>query len=702
MFAIIVTEKGGEQRRLEFDKSEITIGRVQGNDVILPKGNVSKRHARIVLKDGKFIIVDLKSTNGTYVNGRKITSPLVVKESDKIYIGDFILGVEESGAGAGAGAGAAAEPAPPPGPPPPSPGPAPSPAYPRPTEQTSGPSSRPSVSAPRPPAPPPMPPGPPAAVPEPMSAAATGPSPTTGAAGSVPPARPRVPAVPSAVPNAVPRTTGADKSAPAAIIPPAAPPMERPGPDLRAAGPRGATTVDPQPPIGAPPPMAPVPSYVPAAAPRPMPRELGRGVRVEPLGPAVVRRLEAQDAILARLIPRLDLDKLPPARLGDEDLEQKAKSAIVDMVETMASSGDLPGSMDQDALIKDVLNEAIGLGPLEDLVSDNAVEEIIVDRRDRILVRRDGKLGGSGRGFSSDDALRRVVERLVAPSGRSLGVSTPVVDVRVRDGYHVTAAVPPVAVRGACLMLRKPRSRAYTMAELLGAGALSHQMIEFLNTCVAARRNLLVCGAPGADRSAVIAALASASPPGERIVSVEEVAELAIGRDEWISLEARTGDGNGTPAVGLGALLQSALHMRADRLVVGEVRGAEAFELVSAMAASTDGILVASAGDGARAALSRLTALAHLGAPGASSEALRHLVTAAVDVVVHVARYADGVVRIASIGEVAGMRADGFDVREVFGFRGVGSGFSATGVVPAFYGEIAALGIPADASIFRA
>jgi pilus assembly protein CpaF len=512
--------------------------------------------------------------------------------------------------------------------------------------------------------------------------------------------------VPSAVPAAVPRPTSADKSAPAAVLPPpAAPPLDRPAPDLRATGPRGATTVDPQPmnlPSMAPPPVAPLPSQMPMAAPRPMPRELGRGVRVEPLGPAVVRRLEAQDQILARLIPRLDLDKIPPARLADEDLEQKAKSAIVDMVETMASSGDLPGSVDQDALIKDTLNEAIGLGPLEDLVSDDAVEEIIVDRRDRILVRREGKLAGSGRGFSSDESLRRVVERLVAPSGQSLSQAVPLVDVRVRDGYHVTAAVPPVAVRGACLTLRKPRARAYTLAELLGAGALSPPMIDFLTTCVAARRNLLVCGTPGADRNAVIAALAAASPPGERIVSVEDVAELALGRDEWISLEARAGDGNGTHAVGLGALLQSALHMRADRLVVGEVRGAEAFDLISAMAASADGILVAGAGDGPRAALGRMTALAHLGAPGASGEALRHLVTSAIDVVVHVARYADGVVRIASIGEVAGMRADGFDVRELFGFRGASSGFSATGVVPAFYGEIAALGIPADAAIFRA
>jgi pilus assembly protein CpaF len=702
MFAIIVTEKGGEQRRLEFDKSEITIGRVQGNDVILPKGNVSKRHARIVLKDGKFIIVDLKSTNGTYVNGRKITSPLVVKESDKIYIGDFILGVEESGAGAAAGGPPPPEALPPPAPAPaPSPAPVPSP-YPRPAEQASGPAPRPPVpttTAQRPPAPPPMPPGPPAAIPPiPDSlAAAPGPLPVTGAAPAVPPVRPRVPA---AVPS--PRPTGADKSAPAP-----APIIDRPseprpaGPGL--AGPRSPTTVDPAPmPMASPPPTAPVAAPPPAVAPRPMPSSLGRGIRVEPLAQAVVRRLEAQDAILARLVPRLDLDKVSPQRLGDDDLEQKAKSAIVDMVETMASSGDLPDGVDQDALIKDVLNEAIGLGPLEDLVADSAVNEIIVDRRDRIIVRRDGKLGGSGRGFSSDEALRRVVDRLVAPSGHRLSESLPLVDVRVRDGYHVTAAVPPVAVRGACLTLRKSNARARSLTELQNAGALSQPMTEFLSTCVAARRNLLVCGAPGAGKSAVVAALASAIPPGERIVSVEEVAELALGREEWISLETRPGDSNGTRAVGLGAILQSALRMRADRLVVGEVRGVEAFDLVSALAASTDAAIVTNTGDGARVGLGRLTALAHLGAPGAGAEAVRHLVACAFDIVVHVARYVDGVVRIASISEVVGARADGFDVRELFGFRGAGSGFSATGAVPAFYSEIAALGIPADAAIFRA
>jgi pilus assembly protein CpaF len=260
-----------------------------------------------------------------------------------------------------------------------------------------------------------------------------------------------------------------------------------------------------------------------------------------------------------------------------------------------------------------------------------------------------------------------------------------------------------VAVRGACLILRKPHPRTYSLAELVGDAGMSSQMSDFLTTCVAARRNLVVCGAPGAGKSAVLAALAAASPAGERVVTVEDVAELSLGREAWVALEARPGDGNGVAPVDLGMVLRSALRMRADRLVVGEVRGGEVLELVSAMASSIDGALVSVAGEGARAALARLTVLARLGAPGATTEALQHLVASAVDVVVHVARYADGVVRIAAIEEVQEARAEGFETREVFAYRGASDGgrFAASGVVPAFYSELGALGISADTSIFR-
>ncbi|MCG8422196.1 MAG: Flp pilus assembly complex ATPase component TadA [Proteobacteria bacterium] len=684
MFAIIVTEKGGDQRRLEFDKSEVTIGRVQGNDVILPKGNVSKRHARIVLKDGKFIIVDLKSTNGTYVNGRKITSPLVVKDNDKIYIGDFILGVD----GARTGTGANPDyPAPPPPVPPPethSPGgPPPRPGglatSPRPTAQQvrAQPQSGPSGPAPVPhegpsgPSgpPPPAPPLPganrprPAPVPMPSSAAAV-------AAEASAPAAPPAPQRPPLQPASPPRLVGVGAGAPQAV-----------GPSV----PRSNGNVS-------------RPARV-----RPVGRFVQRGVQIEPLDPKVVRMLELQESILARLVPRLDLDNVPIERLGDESLWQKAESAIVDLVETLESSGELASYIDQDSLIKESLNEALGLGPLEDLLADESIDEIIVDRRDRILVNKQGSLQGSGRAFSSDHIFRRVVERLVAPSGHMINEASPLIDVRLRDGARIAAAVPPVAVRGACLTLRKPRRKSFTLDDLVQNGAMSAAMGDLLTTCINARRNLLICGAPGSGKRMVLTALARAIPPGERLVSVEEIAELALDRDEWIALEARPSDGNGLAEVNLDMVLRSALRMRADRLIVGDVRGSEALELISAMASSSDGTLLSLSGDGPESALSRLTSLARLAAPGAASDALRDLVSCAVDVVVHVARYADDVVRIASIAEVLGASQDGFSLQQVFAFRGTSSsgGFAAAGVVPTFYSELQARGMPADTSIFR-
>lgn len=683
MFAIIVTEKGGEQRRLEFDKSEVTIGRVQGNDVILPKGNVSKRHARIVLKDGKFIIVDLKSTNGTYVNGRKITSPLVVKKDvDKIYIGDFIIGVDEA-----AGARPAGEMAPPPAAPdafaqrPSEPMPVPDGFSQQRSEPMSVPDgfpqqrsepipglvpNRPTAPAPRPPAPPP-------------------PMPGLSLGGTPPPPAPPIPEPP---PPAPPPAVHARPRVPEPVAP------------SRGSGPTSAPARKPD----VPPRVGGAAPVRPAAPARPPARDLdGRGPQISPMDEKLTRRLELQDTILEQLIPRLDLDKIPHDRLSEEALWQKAESAIVDLVESLDSSGDLPGFVDQDTLIKESLNEALGLGPLEDLLAEEAIEEILVDRRDRILVSRNGKLTGAGKGFSSDGAFRRVIERLVAPTGQRIDESSPIIDVRLRDGVRLAAAVPPVAVRGACLTLSKPRVRTYSIANLIGDAGMSEAMGDFLTTCVTARRNILVCGAPGSGKSAVLAALASASPAGERIVSVEEVAELSLGREEWVALEARPGDANGVAPVELGTVLRSALRMRADRLIVGEVRGSEAFDLVSAMASAVNGAMVSIAGEGARSALARFTTLSRLGAPGASTDALRHLVASAIEVVVHVARYVDGVVRIASVEEVLGVKDEGFDTREVFGFRGTSAtgGFAASGVVPAFYRDLEALGIPADTSIFR-
>ncbi len=438
--------------------------------------------------------------------------------------------------------------------------------------------------------------------------------------------------------------------------------------------------------------------------PRPVPAPLRRGVHLDPLDPKVVKLLELQTQILERLRAKLDLDNIPVERLGDEDLWQKAERAIVDLVETLESSGELPKFIDQETLIKETLNEALGLGPLEDLLADDKVDEIVVDRRDRVVVGKDGALRGSGKAFSSDDVLRRVVERLVAPTGHAIDDDHPVVDVRLRDGSLLVAAVPPVATQGACLVLRKPRSHGQTLTDLVAAGALSSEMADFLMTSIAARRNLLVCGTAGAGKTGVVAALAAAAPEGERVVSVEEIAELSLKRDEWIALETRPADGK-SPAIELGRLVKSALRLRPDRLVVGEVRGAEAFELAASLGASVDGAVVAVAGEGAQLALGRLAGLARLAAPD-GGDAVRELVAAAFDLVLHVVRYADGVARVVAIEEVLGTREGGFDTQPLFHYKGPATasddgGYAAAGVVPRFYADLEARGIAADPAIFR-
>jgi pilus assembly protein CpaF len=788
MFTIIIQEKGGEQRRMVFNKPEVTIGRVQGNDIVLPKGNVSKRHARIVLKDGKFIIVDLKSTNGTYVNGRKITSPLVVKDSDKIYIGDFIVGVDEAanaegdgpsetttsppGADRGAGLGPMAADARPP----------------RPTEAAPQPMPIPmggglgggmsggmggmgggmggpdrlgspmggdrmgasGVGAPdrmggmggmdrEPPAAPP-----PASVPPPLGRPGGPPRPPGGGLGG-PPREPPGPREPLGGPRDLGGPRGGDHGGPRdmpSVAPPPSnlgrPPGVRPGgtmpppiapmssaplatpnapppaaPEPHFAAPSSMGGPAPSPMAAAPAAIAPAPSAQPAPvvplkndqrarpqqpAPakkvsRPVSPAAKRGVALEPLDSKIVKMLDLQSNILERLRAKLDLDKVPIERLHEEELWQKAERATIDLVETLETSGELPKYIDQDALIKETLNEALALGPLEDLFADEGIDEILIDRRDRVVVGKDGKLRGSGKAFSSDEVFERVVKRLVHEAGAVIDEVHPVVDMRMRDGTRLTAAVSPVAARGACLVLKKPSTSTPSLSDLASQGTLSTGMADFLTTCINARRNILVCGGPGSGKTALVGALAAASPAGERVVSIEDVAELAIGRDEWIQLETRPGSGK-AGGIDLASLLDTAMRLLPDRLVVGEVRGREAMTLVQALSSSIDGAIVAVTGEGANPVLNRIAMLARATQPFGSDAAIRELVATAFEIVVHVTRNAEGQLRVQSIEEVTGVSETNFETEIVFQLRD--GNFSASGKVPSFY---TALG--ADQAVFR-
>lgn len=443
---------------------------------------------------------------------------------------------------------------------------------------------------------------------------------------------------------------------------------------------------------------APVGNAAQGNAPRKRPTMDGRRVAAVPgLDNSAKTLLSIQDSILERLVPDLGLDGLALDRLGDEELWQRAESAIVDLVETMESGGTLPAGVDQDQLIKETLNEALGLGPLEDLLADDTIEEIIVDGIDRILIARSGAVGSANTGFSSEEVFRRVVDRLVAPTG--LVIESPIVNARLRDGALLSIVLPPVSSRGPCLTLRKPSGRGEDLRSLEARGVLSSEMGTFLGTCLSARKSVLICGSVNSGKNSVLAAMASDAPANERLISVEEVSSLKIGRPHWIALECRPGDGNGVPAIRVEDLLRGALRMHPDRLVVGDIRGAEAFELVQVMLASFDGTLASIGGEGALAALERLASLTAL-STSAESSARREMVAAAVDIVVHVVRYGDGKVRIASIDEVTGTGGAGFSTENLFRYSETGS-YVASGTVPSFYAELGARGIAADTSVFQ-
>jgi pilus assembly protein CpaF len=428
---------------------------------------------------------------------------------------------------------------------------------------------------------------------------------------------------------------------------------------------------------------------------RPLSAIAKRGVQLEPLDPKVVKMLDLQSNILERLRAKLDLDKVPMDRLHEEELWQKAERATIDLVETLETSGELPKYIDQDALIKETLNEALALGPLEDLFADEAIDEILIDRRDRLVVGKNGVMRGSGKAFSTDDVFERVVKRLVHEAGATIDDARPVVDLRMRDGTRLTAAVSPVAARGAVLALKKPPAAMPQLTELVAQGTLSSGMADLLTTCIAARRNILVCGGNGSGKTSVVAALAAASPPGERVVSIEDVAELAIGRDEWIQLEARPA--TDAHAVDVAALLEMALRLQPDRLVVGEVRGREALSVVHALNAQVDGAIVAATGEGASAVLNRIATLAR--SVGGDHAAIRELVATAFEIVIHVVRHADGSVKVHSIEEITGVTDTAYETQTVFALNG--STFAPTGAVPRFYAELEARGIPANQAVFR-
>ena len=575
MFLLTVIDKSGEATDFEVPRDEVIVGRTA--DVVLDGGNVSKRHAKIVQKDGRFVVVDLKSTNGTYVGGKRIAAPVVLKPDEEVAIGDYLLRVQTMDEGGG--------------------------DY----DEDGG-------------------------------------------------AEPPVPEDPEAT---------------------RAPPEPEPAPD------RGR-----------------------------MPASLASALAKKnknKVDPRLERYSQLQKDIHDRLIEYLDLRRLDMDRLGDEELWRRTEKAVNDILDQMESDGELPADVSRENLLTDVLNEALGLGPLEGFLASDEISEIMVNHANQIYIERKGKLVLSDKTFSSNQAVLGVIERIVAPIGRRIDESSPLVDARLKDGSRVNAIIPPLALKGPCITIRKFKKEALKIHDLVKFKTLTPQMAEFLQMCVTARKNIVISGGTGSGKTTTLNIISSFIPDDERIVTVEDAAELQLPQEHWVQLESRPPNLEGKGAITIRDLVKNCLRMRPDRIVVGECRSGETLDMLQAMNTGHDGSLTTLHANTPRDAIARLETMVLMSGMELPVKAIREQIAAAVHILVQQTRFSDGTRKICYITEVSGMEVDIVTLQDIFyykqeGFTAEGKvqgRFVASGFVPKFYDEMNRRGIPVNMKIFR-
>ena len=414
-----------------------------------------------------------------------------------------------------------------------------------------------------------------------------------------------------------------------------------------------------------------------------------------------LHRLRA--TIHRQLLERLNLSNL------DKMDRTEVNRVIVGVVRELLDEEAIPLNVEErDDLTSQVLDEIFGLGPLQPLMEDPTVSDILVDTHARVLVERDGKLFDTDIRFQDDPHLLKVIDRIVSAVGRRIDDSSPMVDARLPDGSRINAVIPPLAVDGPHLSIRKFKSDVLSTEDLIRMGTLTEPIAELLEGVVQARLNVLISGGTGAGKTTLLNVLSSFVPPTERIVTIEDSAELQLRQPRVVRLETRPPNLEGQGAVNQRALVINALRMRPDRIVVGEVRSSEAIDMLQAMNTGHDGSLTTLHSNSPRDALNRLetmVAMANLSLP---EKAVRQQIAAAIDVVVQLARFSDGKRRLTCFSEVVGMEGDVITMQDVFRFEQEGvdefgnvlGQLCPTGIRPKFADRLKANGVTLPSSMF--
>ena len=419
-------------------------------------------------------------------------------------------------------------------------------------------------------------------------------------------------------------------------------------------------------------------------------------------------RRSVQTQIQQELLKRMDMKRLTMQGIDREGLEDTAREKIRGIIDDVVANGKLPAGIDPDRLEEDIFNEAMRLGPLEELLADESVTEIMVNGPEKVYIERGGKLVLSDCQFSDDASVMAVIERIVAPLGRRIDESQPYVDARLADGSRVNAIIAPLALSGPTITIRKFAKKALTPEDFVRFGTWTPDAAKFMELCVRLRKNIIVAGGTGSGKTTLLNLLSGYIPENERIVTVEDAAELRLQQPHVVRLEARPPNIEGKGAVTIRDLVKNCLRMRPDRIIVGECRGGEALDMLQAMNTGHDGSLTTVHANSPRDVISRLETMVLMSGMELPSRAIREQIQSAVDIIIHESRMSDGSRKVTAITEVTGMEGNQIVMQDIFAFNQTGidangkivGRMKPTGAIPTWIDQVKARGIEVDMKMF--
>src|SRR6266496_2501223 len=405
-----------------------------------------------------------------------------------------------------------------------------------------------------------------------------------------------------------------------------------------------------------------------------------------------------------KLLDRINLEAL--SSMAGERVRAEIRSAVAKLVEEEKTPLSL---VEKDRVIEEILDEVFGLGPLEPLLQDPTISDILVTTPKLVYVERNGKLYRTPVEFKDDAHLLRIIEKVVSRVGRRVDESSPLVDARLPDGSRVNAAIPPVAVDGPLLSIRRFGRDQLRGEDLVKKLTMTEGMLQLLQACVKARLNVVICGGTGAGKTTLLNVVSAYIPEDERIVTIEDAAELRLRQTHVARMETRPANIEGQGAIHIRQLVINALRMRPDRIIVGEVRSEEALDLLQAMNTGHDGSLTTIHANTPRDGISRLEVMVGMANANMHVRSIRQQIASAIDLFVQVARFSDGSRRITHVTEVVGMEGDLITMQDIFVFEKTGltetgrvtGRFRATGIRPKFYERLRASGMQLNSSIFQ-